>query len=408
MSAGALERRARRAERSFDWQARDAQGRLQRGRSRAWGENQLRALLRRRGLRSLELRAVKDARIRPVSRGDVAQMTRQLSALLRAGLPLLQALQLLARSQTHSGVIDLLERLHADLENGMTLAAALRRQGAVFGTLYIALIEAGEASGRLDVLLERLAVHLDKSAALARRVRTALFYPAVVLAVALGVLAVIMVVVVPTFETVFASFGADLPWATQQLIALSRWSTQWGPAVLALALAGAVLVQRSWRRRARWVQGLDDALLGLPLWGPVLRQAAVALWARTLATLLAAGLPLTEALHWVRGACGHRAYAQATMRVRDQVARGTSLRLAMARESLFSPLLQQMAAIGEESGTLEELLQRAADFEETQLDERIAYWSGLLEPATVVLLGLLIGAVVLALYLPIFQMGQIV
>jgi type IV pilus assembly protein PilC len=403
MSAGALERRSRRVERSFDWQARDAQGQLQRGRSRAWGENQLRALLRRRGLRSLELRAVHAARIRAVRSDDVAQLTRQLAALLRAGLPLLQALQLLARSQTHSGVVDLLERLHADLENGMTLAAALRRQGAVFGPLYIALIEAGEASGRLDVLLERLAAHLDKSAALARRVRTALFYPAVVLAVALGVLAVIMVAVVPTFENVFASFGADLPWATQQLISLSRWSIQWGPAVLALALAGAVLWQRGWR--PRWAARLDDAL---PLWGPLLRQAAVARWARTLATLLAAGLPLTEALHWVRGACGHQAYAQATLRVREQVARGNSLRLAMSRQSLFGPLLQQMAAIGEESGTLDELLQRAADFEEAQLDERIAYGSGLIEPATVVLLGLLIGAVVLALYLPIFQMGQIV
>jgi type IV pilus assembly protein PilC len=312
----------------------------------------------------------------------------------------------MARSQTHSGVINLLERLHADLENGMTLAAGLRRQSPVFSALYIALIEAGEASGRLDVLLERLAAHLDKSAALARRVRTALFYPAVVLAVALGVLAIIMVVVVPTFENVFASFGADLPWATQQLIAISRWTTQFGLAVLALALAGAVLWQRAWR--SRWARRLDDALLGLPLWGALLRQAAVARWARTLATLLAAGLPLTEALHWVRGACGHQAYAQATLRVREQVARGSSLRLAMSREALFSPLLQQMAAIGEESGTLDELLQRAADFEEAQLDERIAYWSGLLEPATVVLLGLLIGAVVLALYLPIFQMGQIV
>ena len=406
MSAGALQRRSRRFERSFDWQARDAQGQLQRGRSRASGENQLRALLRRRGLSSLELREVKVARIRPVRSSDVAQLTRQLAALLRAGLPLLQALQLMARSQTHSGVINLLERLHADLENGMTLAAGLRRQGPVFSALYIALIEAGEASGRLDVLLERLAAHLDKSAALTRRVRSAMFYPAVVLAVALGVLAIIMVVVVPTFENVFASFGADLPWATQQLIAISRWTTQFGLAVLALALAGAVLWQRAWR--SRWARRLDDALLGLPLWGPLLRQSAVARWARTLATLLAAGLPLTEALHWVRGACGHQAYAQATLRVRDQVARGSSLRLAMSREALFSPLLQQMAAIGEESGTLDELLQRAADFEEAQLDERIAYWSGLLEPATVVLLGLLIGAVVLALYLPIFQMGQIV
>ena len=406
MRAGALQRRSRRLERSFDWQARDAQGQLQRGRSRAWGENQLRALLSRRGLRGLELREVKVARIRPVRASDVAQLTRQLAALLRAGLPLLQALQLLASSQTHSGVIDLLERLHADLENGMTLAAALRRQGTVFGTLYIALVEAGEASGRLDVLLERLAAHLDKSAALTRRVRSAMFYPGVVLAVALGVLAIIMVVVVPTFENVFASFGADLPWATQQLIAISRWSTQWGPAVLALALVGAVLWQRGWR--PGWARRLDDALLGLPLWGPLLRQSAVARWARTLATLLAAGLPLTEALHWVRGACGHPAYARATLRVREQVARGSSLRLAMSREALFGPLLKQMAAIGEESGTLDELLQRAADFEETQLDERIAYWSGLLEPATVVLLGLLIGSVVLALYLPIFQMGQIV
>lgn len=408
MNTGLLDRQGRAGERWFDWSARDQQGRMQRGRSRAGGENQLRALLRRRGLGAIELQAVQAARMRPVRARQVAQLTRQLAALLRAGLPLLQALQMLSRTQTHSGVVHLLERLHVDLENGMSLTAALARQGSVFGALYVALIEAGEASGRLDVMLERLADHLEKTQALARRVRAALFYPAVVLTVALLVLVVIMVAVVPAFEKVFASFGAQLPWATQWVIDVSRSFVRWGPFLLAGLLALSIVLARAWRRSPAFVRWVDDALLALPVWGALLRQAAVARWSRTLATLLSAGLPLTDALNSVRGACGHPAYAQATLRVRDEVVRGSSLRLAMAPSPLFSPLLAQMCAIGEESGTLEHLLQKVADFEEAELDERIGYWSGLIEPVTVLVLGVMIGALVLALYLPIFQMGQIV
>ena len=403
-----LERQARAGERWFDWSARDGQGRVQRGRSRASGENQLRAVLRRRGLAAIELQAVRASRMRRVRAPQVAQLTRQLAALLRAGLPLLQALQMLSRTQSHTGVVQLLARVYADLENGMSFAAALQRQGPVFSALYVALVEAGEASGRLDVMLERLAAHLEKTAVLTRRVRAALFYPAVVLTVALLVLVVIMLAVVPAFEKVFASFGAQLPWATQWVIGLSRSFVQWGPALLAGLLAVALACAQAWRRSPAFVRWLDDALLALPVWGALLRQAAVARWSRTLATLLAAGLPLTEALQSVRGACGHPAYAQATLRVRDEVLRGSSLRLAMAPWPLFSALLAQMCAIGEESGTLDHLLEKVADFEEAELDERIGYLSGLIEPATVVLLGLMIGALVLALYLPIFQMGQIV
>ena len=393
---------------AFDWSARDDQGRLQTGRSQAGGENQLRAQLRRRGLQALELRPVKLGRAKSVSTRELAQLTRQLAALLRAGLPLLQSLQIVARAQSHPGIVQRVEQVHADLQNGMALAAALRRQAPVFNDLYIALVEAGEASGRLDLLLERLALHLDKTEALARRVRTALLYPLVVLTVAVAVMAVIMVVVVPAFENVFASFGAQLPWATQWVIGSSRWLVQWGPWLL-LAVAGlAAAMVPLWRRNPDFARRLDDALLATPVWGRLLQQAAVARWSRTLATLLAAGLPLAEALQSVRGACGHLAHAQATARVREEVLRGSSLRAALMQSALFPPMLQQMCAIGEESGTLDHLLEKVADFQEADLDEQLGHLSGLLEPATIVLLGLIVGALVLALYLPVFQMGQIV
>ena len=233
------------ASQAFDWSARDAQGRLQTGRSQAGGENQLRAQLRRRGLQALELRPVKLGRARSVSTRELAQLTRQLAALLRAGLPLLQSLQIVARAQSHPGIVQRVEQVHADLQNGMALAVALRRQAPVFNDLYIALVEAGEASGRLDLLLERLALHLDKTEALARRVRTALLYPLVVLTVAVAVMAVIMVVVVPAFENVFASFGAQLPWATQWVIGSSRWLVQWGPWLLLAAAALAAAISAS-------------------------------------------------------------------------------------------------------------------------------------------------------------------
>ena len=398
----------RESEQTFDWSARDADGRMQRGRSRASGENALRALLRRQGLRPLNVQLVERRRLRKLSRGDLANLTRQLAVLLGAGLPLLQALQMLSRSQAQPAVQQLLAQLHADLEQGLSLAAAMRRQRPIFSERYLALVEAGELSGRLEQLLERLARHLEQTEALTRQLRAALLYPAVVLAVAAAVLTLIMVTVVPAFESTFASFGAPLPWATQWVIAGSRWLLQWGPALLLGLLVLGLAARQAWARSPQLVQRLDAAVLELPLWGAMLRQAAQVRWSRTLATLLGAGLPLAEALQAVRGASGYLAYAQATQQVRDEVLRGSSLHAALAPSLLFSPLLRQMCAVGEAAGTLEQLLEKAAEFQESELSERLEQLTRLIEPATIVVMGMLVGGLVLALYLPVFQMGQIV
>ncbi len=398
----------RESEQTFDWTARDADGRMQRGRSSASGENALCAVLRRQGLRPLTVQAVERRRLRKLSRRDLANLTRQLAVLLGAGLPLLQALQMLSRSQAQPAVQQLLAQLHADLEQGLSLAAAMRRQRPIFCERYLALVEAGELSGRLEQLLERLARHLEQTEALARQLRAALLYPAVVLAVAAAVLTLIMVTVVPAFENTFASFGAQLPWATQWVIAGSRWLLQWGPALLLALLALGLAARQAWARSPQLVQRLDAAVLELPLWGAMLRQAAQVRWSRTLATLLGAGLPLAEALQAVRGASGYLAYAQATEQVRGEVLRGSSLHAALAPSPLFSPLLQQMCAVGEAAGTLEQLLEKAAEFQESELSERLEQLTRLIEPATIVVMGLLVGGLVLALYLPVFQMGQIV
>lgn len=398
----------RESEQTFDWSARDADGRMQRGRSRASGENALRALLRRQGLRPLNVQLVERRRLRKLSRGDLANLTRQLAVLLGAGLPLLQALQMLSRSQAQPAVQQLLAQLHADLEQGLSLAAAMRRQRPIFSERYLALVEAGELSGRLEQLLERLARHLEQTEALTRQLRAALLYPAVVLAVAAAVLTLIMVTVVPAFESTFASFGAPLPWATQWVIAGSRWLLQWGPALLLGLLVLGLAARQAWARSPQLVQRLDAAVLELPLWGAMLRQAAQVRWSRTLATLLGAGLPLAEALQAVRGASGYLAYAQATQQVRDEVLRGSSLHAALAPSLLFSPLLRQMCAVGEAAGTLEQLLEKAAEFQESELAERLERLTRLIEPATIVVMGMLVGGLVLALYLPVFQMGQIV
>lgn len=393
---------------SFDWSGRDAQGRLQRGRSQAGGDNQLRALLRRRGLRAIEVQAVPRPRQRKPSAADVARWTRQLAALLRAGLPLIDALQMMARTQDQAGLSSVGESICTDLRDGQPLSSALQRHEPVFGHLFIALVQAGETSGRLDLMLERLASHQEKTQALARRVRSALAYPAVVLTVAVAVLVVIMVFVVPAFENVFAAFGAELPWATQVVIGLSRAWVYQGPFLLGAALVLVILLMGAWRRSPAFVQAVDTFFLGLPVWGRLLQEAALARWSRTLATLLAAGLPLAQALQSVRGACGHRAHAQATDRLREEIERGSSLHAALAREPWFPPLLQQMCAVGEESGTLDHLLEKVADFQEAALDERLERLASLIEPVTVLLLGLIVGALVLSLYLPVFQMGQIV
>jgi type IV pilus assembly protein PilC len=316
-------------------------------------------------------------------------------------------LQIARKTMTHEALGNLLDQIRGDLEAGLALSAALRKHPRVFPPTYPHLVEAGEASGRLDVLLERLATDMEKAQALRSRVRAALMYPAVVLAVAALVLTVIMVAVVPSFEDVFASFGAELPLPTRWVMAISTRLMDQGPWLLLCGLALGAWWGRQWRRSEVMRRQVERVGLRLPVLGDLLHQAALARWSRTLSGLLSAGLPLVEAMGAARGAAGYFLYADACTRLQQELARGSSLHAALSQLQLFDPMVVQMCAVGEESGCLDRMLAKVAQFHEREVDDRVAAMSSLLEPALIVFLGVVIGGLVVALYLPIFQMGQI-
>ncbi len=388
----------------FRWSARQHDGRLVQGHSRAAGQHHVRALLRCQGLLPLSVERSHPQAIAP---RDLVTFTRQLATLLGAGMALMQALQTIGKGLGHAGLAELIDQLRAALEAGLSLSQALRQHPQVFAPVYVHLVEAGEASGQLDVLLERLASDLEKHDALRSRVRAALVYPLVVLGVAVGVLAIIMVAVVPSFESTFAAFGAELPAATRLVMALSRAAVSQGPWWLLLAVVLAGWAASAWRRHERVRRTVERGVLRLPVIGALLHQAALARWSRTLAGLLGGGLPLVDAMASARGAAGLYVYADASVRMREELARGSSLQRALADVGLFPPMVVQMCAAGEESGALDRLLGKVADFHEREVDLRVSSLSSLLEPALILCLGAVIGALVVALYLPIFQMGQI-
>lgn len=393
--------------RTYAWAARQAQGRLVQGRRQAGGVHHLRSQLRREGLTPVSVRPVPAARGPAIRPRDVVLFTRQLATLLRAGIALLQALQIVRDGLAHVALAELIDQLRQDLEAGLPLSAALRRHPKVFPGNYAHLVEAAEASGELDTLFERLASDLEKSQALQSRVRTALAYPAVVLSVALGVLVFLMVAVVPTFESVYAAFGSALPESTRLVLALSRGLLLAGPWLLLLGAIAGLWLSWRWRQSETLRRAAERLLLRLPLLGAVLHQAALARWSRTLSGLLRAGLPLVEAMAAARGAAGTFAHADACRQVREELARGSSLRAALAGSGLFPVMVLQMCGVGEESGALAAMLGKLAEFYEREVDEQVARLSSVLEPALIVLLGGVVGVLLVALYLPIFQMGQV-
>lgn len=391
----------------YDWTAKQSQGRLVQGQMTAGGLNQVRAQLRREGLVPVTVGKAPTQRRRAVKPSDVVLFTRQLATLLAAGIPLLQCLQIMRQGLLHSGMVELIAQLLVDLEAGQALSSTLRKQARIFPALYAHLVEAGEASGQLDVLLQRLAFDLEKSQALKSKVRSALIYPAVVLSVAVLVVAVVMVTVVPSFESVFASFGAELPAPTQLVMAISRGLVAHGWWLGLLGAASVVGLMRAWRHSEPLRRRAEQVMFRLPVLGALLHQAAVARWSRMLSGLLGAGLPLVEAMSAARGAAGYYCYADASARLRDELARGSSLHKGMAATGLFSPMVLQMCAVGEESGALDHMLAKIAESHEREVDDRVSGLSSLLEPLIILILGAVIGGLVIALYLPIFQMGHI-
>jgi len=327
--------------------------------------------------------------------------------MLQAGVPLLQCFDALGRCHSNARMARLLDGIRADIETGVSLSLAFGRHPRHFTPLYCSLVAAGEAAGMLDLLLERLALHLEKTEAMKSKLRAALTYPAAVVLVALAVVAVIMIFVIPAFESVFASFGAELPTPTLWVMRLSAFFVAWWWLGLALLGLGFFACQRAWRQSRALQHLMDRWLLRLPVFGALIEKACIARWTRTLSTMFAAGVPLIEALDAVAGTAGNVVYSLATVRVQQQVSDGVSLNRAMAAAGVFPPMLLQMCVIGEESGALDHMLGKAAGFFEDEVDQQLASLASLLEPFIIVTLGVLIGGIVVAMYLPIFQLGQV-
>ena len=403
------------AKRRFAWRGINRQGEIQNGVLNATSSEEVSYELKQQRIRATRIQRQFDLpswlefkRQPRVSARDITQFTRQLATLLHAGIPLLQAFDILGRSEGNDALKTLIRKLRSQVEGGVALNQTLR-QHAAFDALYCNLVAVGELAGMLDTMLERLARHLEKSEALRTTIRSALIYPSAVLAIAGLVLVLILVFVVPAFQNIFASFGAELPWLTQVVIALSEGLQRYGLWLLAVTGLASWLLKRQVQQRISWRRTLHQLLLRLPIAGPLTRHACTARWTRTLATLFSAGVPLTEALEAVQGVTGHLIFQEATEIIQMQLIQGESLSRALENtDAVFPPMVVQMCAIGEESGALDHMLEKTAEHYEREVDSTVARLSTLLEPVIMVVLGVLIGGLVMALYLPIFQLGQVV
>jgi type IV pilus assembly protein PilC len=379
-----------------------------RGESRAAGENQVQASLRRQGVTPLKIRKRRMRRGQRIKPKDIAIFTRQLATMMKAGVPLLQAFDIVGRGNANGSVTRMLADIRADVETGTSLSAAFRKFPQHFNNLYCNLIEAGEAAGILESLLDRLATYMEKTEAIKSKIKTALMYPIAVVAVAFIVVSVIMIFVIPAFKEVFTSFGADLPAPTLFVIGLSEFFVAYWWAIFGGLGGGLYFFLESWKRSEKVQQFMDRLMLRLPIFGALVYKSVVARWTRTLSTMFAAGVPLVEALDSVGGASGNSVYEKATEKIQQEVSTGTSLTTAMTGANVFPSMVLQMSAIGEESGSLDHMLSKAADFYEAEVDDMVGGLSSLMEPIIIVFLGTIIGGIVVSMYLPIFKLGAVV
>lgn len=392
----------------YEWEGKDKTGKGARGEMRAQGENQVKAILRRRGITASKIKVRKMRSGQSIKSKDLTIFTRQLSTMMKAGVPLLQAFDIVGRGNPNPSVNKLLNSIRTDVETGTSLSTAFRKYPMYFDALYCNLVEAGEAAGILEQLLDRLAVYMEKTEALKSKIKSALMYPTTVLLVAFLVVAVIMIKVVPSFKDVFKSFGADLPAPTLAVIAMSEFFTSYWPLIFGGLGGGIYFLLQAWKRDVR-VQGFMDRLLRkLPIFGVLVDKSCIARWTRTLSTMFAAGVPLVEALDSVGGAAGNIVYEQATYKIQQEVSTGVALTTAMENVNLFPSMVLQMCAIGEESGALDHMLSKCAEFYEAEVEDMVAGISSLMEPIIIVVLGVIIGGIVVAMYLPIFKIGQVV
>lgn len=392
----------------FEWEGKDRNGKIVKGEMRAGGENQVQASLRRQGVLPSKIKKRRTRGGKSIKPKDIALFTRQLATMMKAGVPLLQAFDIVGRGNANASVSRLLNDIRTDVETGTSLSTAFRKYPLYFNNLYCNLVEAGEQAGILDQLLDRLAVYMEKTEAIKSKIKSALMYPISVVVVAFVVVTVIMIFVIPAFKSVFSSFGADLPAPTLFVIAMSEFFVAYWWLIFGGIGGGLYFFFQAWQRNEHMQQVMDRALLRIPIFGALIEKSCIARWTRTLATMFAAGVPLVEALDSVGGASGNSVYLKATEKIQQEVSTGTSLTAAMTNANLFPSMVLQMCAIGEESGSIDHMLGKAADFFEAEVDDMVAGLSSLMEPIIIVFLGGLIGGIVVSMYLPIFKLGQVV
>ena len=392
----------------FEWEGKDKNGKIVRGEIRSGGEAMVSASLRRQGVLVTKVKKRRLSGGKSIKQKDIAVFTRQLSTMMRAGVPLIQSFDIVARGSPNPRLTKLLTDIRSDVETGTSLSSAFRKHPLYFDALYCNLVEAGEAGGILETLLDRLAIYQEKTMAIKNKIKSALIYPVAVLVVAFVVLAVIMIFVIPAFEDVFKSFGADLPTPTLIVIAMSKFFVNYWYLIFGILGGGTYFFLQSWKRSVKMQKFMDRLLLRVPVFGDLVNKSSIARWTRTLSTMFAAGVPLVEALDSVGGASGNAVFAEATEQIQKDVSTGSALTTSMQTTGVFPTMVIQMCAIGEESGSLDAMLGKAAEFYEDEVDEAVKGLSSLMEPFIIVILGTLIGGIVVSMYLPIFKLGQVV
>ena len=394
---------------TYSWEGTDKKGKRIKGEMRANGEAYVNATLRRQGISVIKVKKQSSfQKSGKITEKDITLFTRQLATMMKAGVPLLQSFDIVGKGHSNPAVAKLLFDIKSDVETGSSLSQSFRKYPLYFDALFCNLIGAGEQAGILDSLLDRLATYKEKILAIKSKIKSALFYPVSIIVVAFVITAVIMIFVIPAFKELFSSFGAELPGPTLVVMAISDFFVEYWWAIFG-SIGGAIwFFFYTWKRSIKMQSTMDRLLLKLPIFGHLIRIATIARFARTLSTMFAAGVPLVEALDSVAGASGNRVYYDATKKIQSEISTGTSLTVAMQNSNVFPNMVLQMVAIGEESGALDSMLSKVADFFEEEVDDAVEALSSLMEPIIMVVLGTLIGGLVIAMYLPIFKMGEAV
>ena len=391
---------------NYSWEGKDKAGKQIKGEMRASGTVIITSTLRRQGIKVTKIKKIQSSG--KIADKDITLFTRQLATMMKSGVPLLQAFDIVGKGHSNRAVGKLLMDIKADVETGSNLADAFRKYPLYFDALFCNLVGAGEAAGILDSLLDRLATYKEKIQAIKGKIKSALFYPISIIVVAFIITAVIMIFVIPAFKDLFEGFGAELPAPTLLVMAISDFFVAYWWAILGILGGGIYAFLYAWKRSIPMQRVMDRLVLKLPIFGEVIRKATIARWSRTLSTMFAAGVPLVESLDSVAGAAGNYIYYEATKNIQIEVSTGNSLMSSMANANVFPSMVVQMVAIGEESGSLDAMLGKVADFYEAEVDDAVAALSSLMEPVIMVVLGTLIGGMVVAMYLPIFKMGMVV